>query len=133
MDNIMDAVKEWHKVAENDLMSAKHLLTLYPKPLEIIAYHCQQCAEKYLKSYLVFNDEDVIKTHDLKKLCNLCTVFEKKFSTLENQCGVLVTYITDTRYPPKLDLTDNDVKKAIEYAEEIRDFVLEAIGENTPD
>lgn len=129
MDNIMDAVKEWHEIAEKDLMSAKHLLTLYPAPLEIIAYHCQQCAEKYLKSYLVYNDQDVVKTHDLKKLCNLCAEFKKEFLTIEKQCEILNTYIADTRYPPKLDLTEYDTKKAIEYAEEIKVFVLEMIDE----
>ena len=112
MDSIIDAVKEWHEYAENDLMSARYLLNMRPVPLEIIAYHCQQCAEKYLKSYLVYNDQDVIKTHDLLKLCRLCEEFEKEFLKIENQCSVLFTYITDTRYPgQKLELTDNDIKR----------------------
>ena len=120
--------QEWHEYAERDLVSAKHLLTLHPIPLEIIAYHCQQCAEKYLKSYLAFNDQDIEKTHNLLKLCNLCAEFEQGFLTLKNKCSILFTYIADTRYPPKLDLTDRDVKMALEYAEEIKQFVLKHIA-----
>jgi len=129
MDSIMDFVKEWHRYAELDLLTANHLLTtLYPVPYEIIAYHCQQCAEKYLKSYLVYNDQDVVKTHDLVKLCNLCAEFDKTFLELENKCSILFTYITDTRYPnQKIELTDYDVKKALKYAEEIKAFVLKTI------
>ena len=46
-------VQRWLDFAENDLAVAKHLLeTFHPKPLEIICYHCQQAAEKAIKSRL---------------------------------------------------------------------------------
>ena len=130
MDSIMDAVKEWHEYAERDLSSAKYLLNMRPVPLEIIAYLCQQCAEKYLKSYLVYNDQDVIKTHDLVELIKLCAEFEKEFLSLEKQCTILFKYVTDTRYPrQKLELNDYDIKKALEYAEVVKNFVLNKIQE----
>jgi HEPN domain-containing protein len=127
--SITEAVKEWHEIADRDIASAKHLLNMIPAPYDIIAYHCQQCGEKYLKSYLVYNDQDVIKTHDLTALKNLCTEFDMSFSSLDEQCQVLTRYITTTRYPPRLNLTDSDIKKAIEFAEEIREFVLKVIDE----
>ena len=46
--------KEWLSYAEDDLGVAKHLLeTYYPKPLAIICFHCQQAAEKAVKSIIV--------------------------------------------------------------------------------
>ena len=121
----MEAVKEWQEYAELDLSSARYLLNMIPAPLEIIAYHCQQCAEKYLKSYLAYKDEDIVKTHDLVKLCRLCEVFEKGFSNLESKCAVLFPYATDTRYPgQKINLTDSDIKLALKYTDEIKAFVL---------
>lgn len=43
-------VREWYEMAAADLGVAKHLdATYYPKPLEIICYHCQQAAEKAIK------------------------------------------------------------------------------------
>lgn len=62
-----------------DLNSAEHLLTMHPIPIEIICYHCQQSAEKYLKGYLVFYGMIPPKTHDLDELCKLCTKSNNKF------------------------------------------------------
>ncbi|WP_282433370.1 HEPN domain-containing protein [Desulfosporosinus sp. FKA] len=42
--------------AETGLQSALFLLNMHPAPLEIICYHCQQSAEKYLKGYIALND-----------------------------------------------------------------------------
>ena len=45
MDNNSIA-KEWFEFVKRDLESAKFLMNMYPKPLEIICYHCEQSAEK---------------------------------------------------------------------------------------
>ena len=40
-------IKEWMDFAEMDYLTAKHLYgNMYPKPLEIICYHCQQSIER---------------------------------------------------------------------------------------
>ena len=47
-------VKEWLDFSKTDLEASKHLyMTFYPKPLNIICYHCQQAAEKALKAIIV--------------------------------------------------------------------------------
>lgn len=53
MDNKTVAL-EWQRYAAQDLSSAEFLLTMKPQPLEIICYHCQQCAEKNLKSFMAY-------------------------------------------------------------------------------
>ena len=59
-------VSEWVRKAENDLISAKHLLTLREnQPTDSICFHAQQCAEKYLKALLTFQGIDFTKTHDI--------------------------------------------------------------------
>ena len=46
-------VREWYEMAAADLGVAKHLdATYYPKPLEIICYHCRQAAERDLSPRL---------------------------------------------------------------------------------
>lgn len=37
-------VKEWYDFAEMDFISASHLMSLNPIPVEIVCYHCQQSA-----------------------------------------------------------------------------------------
>lgn len=36
---------EWFEFAKRDLESAKFLINMYPKTLEIICYHCEERAE----------------------------------------------------------------------------------------
>jgi HEPN domain-containing protein len=65
--------KEWYEMAVLDLGVAKHLLdTYYPKPIEIICYHCQQSAEKAIKALIMFYGAEggMPKLHDLSFLLN---------------------------------------------------------------
>ena len=44
---------------------AKFLMNMHPRPIEIICYHCEQSAEKYLKGYLIKAGNKIERTHDL--------------------------------------------------------------------
>jgi len=51
--------EDWRILAERDMDVADHLAnTMAPVPTEIIAFHCQQAAEKYLKGALVILGEE---------------------------------------------------------------------------
>jgi HEPN domain-containing protein len=71
MDN-RECALEWFRFADMDLGSAEFLLGKHPVPVEIICFHCQQSAEKYLKGILVLHGIQPPKIHDLQELCNLC-------------------------------------------------------------
>lgn len=45
---------EWFIYVQMDYNSADYLQNMYPMPIEIICYHCQQCAEKLLKGFYIF-------------------------------------------------------------------------------
>ena len=76
-------VREWLRYANNDLIVAKHCFEDYhPKQTEIAAYHCQQCAEKSLKAYLIYKGIEPPRIHDLKVLCKMCRDNDDTFSTL---------------------------------------------------
>ena len=123
MDN-SELAKEWFDIAETDLSSAKHLLSMQPKPIEIICYHCQQAAEKLLKGYLVLNDHEVIKTHDLVILNNLCFEYDNEFTELNDECLRLTDYSVNVRYPYPFDLNEHDMNLALKDAQKVSDFVL---------
>ena len=78
MDN-KDVAKEWLKIAETDLDSADFLHGMKPIPIEIICYHCQQSAEKYLKGFLALKGEVIEKIHDLVRLNKICHKYDKGF------------------------------------------------------
>ena len=71
MDNV-EIANEWFGIADLDLASASYLQSMKPVPVEIICYHCQQAAEKYLKGFLAYFGYEIIRTHDLVVLNKLC-------------------------------------------------------------
>jgi HEPN domain-containing protein len=123
MDN-QDIAKEWLKIAELDLSSAEFLQKMNPIPVEIICYHCQQAAEKYLKGFLALNGEEIKKTHDLMQLNKMCQKYEEKFGMIAEECLLLTDYGVNIRYPFPMDINDADMKIAFRNAQKIKDFVL---------
>ena len=59
--NNNDIAKEWFETADLDYGSALFLLEMKPMPFEIICYHCQQCAEKYLKGFTAYYGEYILQ------------------------------------------------------------------------
>lgn len=53
-DILRDKALKWIRFAEEDLRLAEYALQLSSGcPYRLIAYHAQQCAEKYIKAYPV--------------------------------------------------------------------------------
>lgn len=115
--------EEWLEFAKRDLDSAKFLIDMYPKPIEIICYHCEQSAEKNLKGYLIKHGNRIEKTHDLVLLNNKCKRIDDSFDIIEDECIELVPYGVQVRYPYQLDVTEGDMINAIESAEKIEKFI----------
>ena len=118
-------VSEWFKFALTDLLSAEHLQSLHPQPLEIICFYCHQSAEKYLKGYLIYKGvPEPPKTHNLDTLCEMCLEYDERFQQIKKPCNVLTTYDVKLCYPNEMEITENDMKKAIEYSKQIHNFEL---------
>jgi HEPN domain-containing protein len=53
---VLEKVKHWLAYTDEDLRFAQHGFSLADsRPYRLIAYHAQQCAEKYPNAYLVFH------------------------------------------------------------------------------
>lgn len=123
MDNL-SSFRQWQRLAEMDLNSAEYLLEMNPKPIEIICYHCQQAAEKYLKGYLVLHNINPPKTHDLNQLQKICSNLCDTFTEIADQCSDLTAYGVQPRYPMQLTLEEGDMHEALISAKAIRDFII---------
>lgn len=120
----VEFVLPWVEKAEDDISAALYLAEkMKPAPIGIICFHCQQAAEKYLKAFIVFNDHEPPKTHDLIEIMKLCNNFNANYSLLFPKCEYLLPFATRTRYPGASDPDDEDMKRALIYAQEIIDFV----------
>ena len=119
----IEYIVEWFKYADGDLLSAERLNTFHPKNINIICFHCQQSAEKYLKGYLMFKGtEEPPKIHNLNILCDLCVKIDPKFEKIYEACEVLNVYGVQPRYPHEMEITESDMQKALAYAAQVKDF-----------
>ena len=113
---------EWFRFADIDLSAAEHLTGMHPLPLEIICYHCQQSAEKYLKGFLFYNGEKPPKTHEIDRLCDMCSVFDSRFNDIYDECVALTQYGVQPRYPYEMSINECHMEQALAFARTIRDF-----------
>ena len=96
-------LKEWMEFAEMDFLTAKHLYEhMYPKPLEIICYHCHQTVEKLLKGVLISRGVTIEKTHDLGLLAEMLQEYTEVDEKYLEICDDLTPYGVKIRYPQEL-------------------------------
>ena len=127
-----EILQQWLDKGKNDIRSAEYLSAMqYPTPDEIICFHCQQTAEKYLKAFIFLHDIEPEKTHDLSELVTKCEKFNSSFSILRSKLRYLTKYGVIPRYPNDLNITNEDMKTAIQYAKDVQEFVLQAIENET--
>ena len=90
-------IESWTNKAEHDLISAQRLLEIKPMILDTACFHCQQAVEKYLKAYLIYNELQIEKTHDIIFLLNQCANFDPIFATIDPLD--INSYAVNGRYP----------------------------------
>lgn len=118
-------LQEWINFAEMDFLTAKHLYKhMYPKPLEIICYHCQQTVEKLLKGFLISKGVTIKKTHDLGLLAEMMQEYVEVDEKYLEMCDELTPYGVKIRYPQELFIEEYQVKKALEGTQELHDWLM---------
>jgi HEPN domain-containing protein len=129
MDKLAE-LEQWMEIADSDLSAANHLAgNMHPAPYEIVCFHCQQAAEKYLKWFLVLHDREPPRIHDLEELEKLCESIVPRFSVLLDKCSYLTVYGVLSRYPSEMQLEKEDMYRALEYAKFIREFIRAQVPE----
>ena len=122
MDKISES-KRWIEFAEKDYEAAI-LLESNPKPLlEIVCFHCQQSAEKYLKAFIIKNEGEIKRTHNLEEILRTCERIDIEFKEIRDNCIDLTDYAVETRYPYPFEINETDMKKAVYDMKVIRKFI----------
>ena len=120
--------EEWLYKALHDIESSKLLFSKSKVLFDISIYHTQQCAEKSLKAFLAYKEQELEKTHNLITLVNICISLDTDFEKIQDAAIYLNPYSTLFRYPegelmPNLEETG----EAIKLAEKIYNFVKNKI------
>jgi HEPN domain-containing protein len=119
----------WLKKADNDLKTAKDELNTENPATDTVCFHAQQCAEKYLKAYLIYHQVYFRKTHNIAELIELCKKVDPDFETLYDfKAERLTPYAVEARYPEEFFFPSlEEAKEAIETAEKVKAFVVEKL------
>jgi HEPN domain-containing protein len=126
--------KNWILKAESDLKIGEHEIIMKDPATDAICFHTQQCAEKYLKAFLIFHGKEVKRTHDIAMLIEECSEIDSDFRSLyEINADRLTEYAVELRYSVT-DLDDlfppiEETQEAITIAEKVKDFVLEKLND----
>ena len=90
----------WIRKAEQDYEAAIALARRRKRPVaDVVCFHAQQCAEKYLKAFLAQHRLYFPKTHDLAELLNLAVPWEPSLELLRPFVTPLTPYAVSFRYP----------------------------------
>lgn len=125
MDDKAVLVKNWLIKATHDLAVSTKLKNDEAQYHDIAIYHCQQAAEKAMKGFLTFHDQEFPKTHDIRLLVQLAISINSEFAKYEDSADLLTPYATEFRYPGEImEPTIEELKEGIKNAEEMMNFVI---------
>ena len=126
-----DTVKKWIMKADNDLKIAKDELGVENPVTDMVCFHAQQCVEKHLKAFLIFNGREIPRTHDIAHLIALCAELDPEFENLNRvEVVALTDYAVEARYPEDFYFPDiEEAMKAVKIAEEVKSFVSRKLKE----
>jgi len=117
----------WMIKAWRDLEIARRAASSDLLFYDIAVYHCQQSAEKAVKTFLVHHGKAYEKTQDIEVLVDLAGEIETGFSKLTDAADALTPYATRFRYPNStfaVEPQPSEYKEAEQHAQTIYDFVL---------
>ena len=124
-----DLLRQWLRKADGDLRAAERLADA-PEDYDVVAFHCQQAAEKYLKARLAITGEDPPRTHDLRRLLLVLqqvesfTAQETGMANLLTPFGVAIRYPGEEDEPPVLEL----LTAARHFRDKLRPIVEAALN-----
>ena len=123
-------VQSWLIKAQHDLASARVLAASDPPLLDTAIYHCQQAAEKAVKGFLVFCDQEFERVHDVEVLVKAAVPYEAGFSAWAEVGRILTPYARIFRYPGYATAPSREqFDQALSSAEGLYAFVLTLLPE----
>jgi len=124
------ATKEWVCKAEADYLVATKIARGSDPLHDAVCFHCQQCAEKYLKGLMEELGVTVPRTHVLKDLLALLRSHHPSLGTLRRGLTFLTRFAVNTRY-----LGDSATKRqagaAVRWAGRVRGDCRSLLGLRT--
>jgi HEPN domain-containing protein len=123
--------REWVKKAEEDWVLARHG-SRSKIPVHVgVCFHCQQCAEKYLKALLEELGLRVPKTHDLDLLLTDLLPHYPTLRSMRRGLLYLSNFAVETRYPGS-NASKRQAVAALRWADRARIASRHLLGMREP-
>ena len=118
---------QWVRKAEDDIRGARSLGQAKPPLNDLVCFHCQQSAEKYLKGLLQEQGLVPPRIHDLVQLLNLLLPLDVTLGKLGRKLASLSSFAVDYRYPGD-KATRKQALAALRHAESVRAEIRTRLG-----
>ena len=110
----------WMVKAAHDLRAAETLAAASPPLNDEAVFHCQQAAEKAIKSFLIWHDQTFRKTHNLEETGEQCLAIDPSLRAAIDRAVPLSEYAWKFRYPGVLIEPDSaETAEALAAAREV--------------
>jgi HEPN domain-containing protein len=118
---------EWVRKAEADRVVAQKCSRNATPLHDIVCFHCQQSAEKYLKGLLEEQGLLIPKTHDLDQLLTLLLPHHSSLRALRRGLTFLTNFAVGVRYPGD-DASKRQAVAALRWADRVRTAARALLG-----
>jgi HEPN domain-containing protein len=117
----------WVRKAEDDLEGANELARRARPLYDLVCFHCQQAAEKYLKALLIELGVSFPKTHRLEELLMLLLPHDRTLGKMRRTLVALTRYAVDYRYPNE-NATKREAAAALRQVTKVREQIRARLG-----
>jgi HEPN domain-containing protein len=125
---VHEYITEWVRKAEEDYETAITLIRKRKRRTpNVVCFHCQQRAEKYLKAFLVQQGVIFSKTHDLRELRRLAVETDPAIDLITALLLDLNPYAVEFRYPGK-EAAVEEAYETVTAMKTVRRFLRSKLG-----
>lgn len=125
---VREIARKWLGKAQDDLEAAEALMEHGGDLWSIVAFHCQQSAEKFIKAFLTSRQIEFGKTHDLAVLVDSIPGPAEPLISVLRSAEDLTVYGVQARYPgegPEVDR--EEAEKALGLARQVAAVVKKEV------
>ena len=126
--DLRHVVRQWIEKADLDFDTVVHLAA-EERFRNVVAFHAQQAAEKYIKATLTRHGIEFPKTHVITRLLILLSPVEPVLAAELDESGWLGQFGVSLRYPDDYpDILPGDEERAVALVRLVREAVMKRLN-----
>lgn len=125
-----EAVAAWLRLAKEDLHAARLPLRATPPALSAACFSAQPCVKKLPSAVLALHGIEPPKTHDLRRLFQLCVQRDPTVEPLR-ETDWRTQFAVATRYPGEPQPPQRHARDAVDLADKVFTHVLDRLPPET--